>query len=139
MNNEYWLQKKTIGGWSHVTWYSTIDEAMSNFNRVSGDLNGYSWRVVKVELVEERLLTDAAPILSPETILTPARSNDWSKPVKLASDNPMATAIISEPSRHGLSGKIWMVNRQSGHKTRIDPSLMQEFEERGYIRGGPRS
>lgn len=36
-------------------------------------------------------------------------------------------------------GKIWMVNKSTGDKKRIDPTEQTLYEGRGYVRGGPRS
>lgn len=45
------------------------------------------------------------------------------------------------PGGRGLhfAGKVWMLNRQTGHKVRVDPLAVAGFEATGYVRGGPRS
>lgn len=138
--NEYWLQKKTIGGWSHVTWYDNIDQAKVNFDRASNGNSGYSWRLVKVEMIEKKLLEEAIPIEPPAVelaqVATPMATG-WDKP--MAVHLPVVATPSSSQARHGLAGKIWMVNRQTGHKTRIDPVEQQAFEANGYQKGGPRS
>lgn len=47
----------------------------------------------------------------------------------------------SKPDTRGMhfAGKIWMVNKSTGDKKRIDPSEQSLYEGRGYVRGGPRS
>jgi hypothetical protein len=62
MSNEYWLQKKTLGGWSHVTWYAIKEEAKLNFDRVSAGDSGYSWRLVKIEVIEQKLLDEVIEV-----------------------------------------------------------------------------
>lgn len=46
-----------------------------------------------------------------------------------------------EPTKghHGMTGKIWMVNKATNDKKRIDPSEQAVYEANGYVRGGPRS
>lgn len=36
-------------------------------------------------------------------------------------------------------GKLWMLNRTTGQRARIEPSELQSYEAQGYVRGGPRS
>lgn len=40
---------------------------------------------------------------------------------------------------HHFAGKVWMVNKTTGDKKRIDPSEQSTYEANGYVRGGPRS
>lgn len=42
-------------------------------------------------------------------------------------------------STHGLAGKVWVLNRTTGHRTRIDVSEVVSYEANGYVKGGPRS
>lgn len=149
MNNEYWLQKKTIGGWSQVTWYADKDQAMANFNNITRGDTGYSWRLIEANTVVEKLLEEVVEIEAPEFIpnfkkaeRAPVRANpildsraqgDWSKPMG-ASPIENAGALA-----HKGKGQIWVVNRTTAHKTKIDPARLQEFEANGYERGGPRS
>jgi hypothetical protein len=39
----------------------------------------------------------------------------------------------------GLAGKIWVFNRATGQRARIDAAEMASYEAKGYIKGGPRS
>lgn len=36
-------------------------------------------------------------------------------------------------------GKVWMLNRETGERARVDAGEVAGFESRGYVRGGPRS
>jgi hypothetical protein len=47
----------------------------------------------------------------------------------------------SKPDTRGMhfAGKVWMVNKSTGEKKRIDPSEQSLYEGRGFVRGGPRS
>lgn len=36
-------------------------------------------------------------------------------------------------------GKVWMLNRQTGERARIDVAEISQYEARGYVKGGPRS
>lgn len=40
---------------------------------------------------------------------------------------------------HHFAGKIWVINRQTDDKRRIEPNELAGFEAQGYVRGGPRS
>lgn len=109
---EYWLQKKTIGGWSHVTYYVTEAEARINFNKVSGDLNGYCWRLVKAEVIEEKLLNDVVEIDPPKMY-----------------EEPLKTGIINQ-AKSGWGNLIPAIPKSNGwgdvpqsgwNSTTIDP------------------
>lgn len=131
MPTEYWLQKKAFNSWSHVTWYDSLEEATTNFNKVSIEGNGYSWRMVRVEVVEVRLLEGERPVLPPEPeqpiiknsgwAATPA-SNGWAKPIE-----------------HGLAGKVWLANRELNQKKRVDPSEVDAMIKAGWFKAGPRT
>lgn len=41
--------------------------------------------------------------------------------------------------REALGGKLWMLNRMTGHRARINASELALYEGRGYVKGGPRS
>lgn len=60
---EYWLQKKTIGGWSNVTWYSEAEAAKINYDTLRKGV-GYSYRMCKVEVVEQHLLEEIVEVPS---------------------------------------------------------------------------
>lgn len=83
---EYWLQKKTIGGWSHVTWYDNPEQAKRNFDNCSKDNNGYSWRLVKVETVEVKMLEEVVTVEAPKVEIA-AKANVWAgNEVKVTAD-----------------------------------------------------
>lgn len=39
----------------------------------------------------------------------------------------------------GFLGKVWMLNRSTGARARIEASEIGNYEAKGYVRGGPRS
>lgn len=83
---EYWLQKKTIGGWSHVTWYDNLEQAKRNFDNCSKANNGYSWRIAKVETVEVKMLEEVVTVEAPKVEIA-AKANVWAgNEVKAAAD-----------------------------------------------------
>lgn len=144
MTTEYWLQKKTVGGWSHVTYYSDELEARTNLDKVAIPNNGYSWRLVKAEVIEERMLEEVVEVTKPSLEANEiAKAALWGKSVQDASNGWGASNTgwndKVEKQSHGLAGKVWMINRSTQTKTRVDPSQVAEFETRGFVRGGPRS
>lgn len=44
-----------------------------------------------------------------------------------------------EPKQHHLAGKIWMIHKETRNKVRISLTEITMYENKGYIRGGPRS
>lgn len=63
MTTEYWLQKKTIGGWSMVTSYQDEDQAWRNYiSCVGNGMSGYSWRLVEAKTIQEDMLNDVVTI-----------------------------------------------------------------------------
>lgn len=137
---EYWLQKKAFNSWSHVTWYSTIEEAQTNFNKVSVEGNGYSWRMVKVEVVEVRLLEGERPVLPPEPEQPIIKNSGWAAtPAAAGWGKPTAIDDIKAEGHHGLSGSVWMVHFGLKKKTRVPASQMAALIEQGYVKGSPRT
>jgi hypothetical protein len=140
---EYWLQKKAFNSWSHVTWYSTIEEAQTNFNKVSVEGNGYSWRMVKVDVVEERLNYDEPPVIRdepepPRPVASEFKST-WGAPTPGSWGKPMAISPIKDTGHHGLSGSVWMVHFGLKKKTRVPASQMADLVAQGYVKGSPRT
>lgn len=155
MPDEYWLQKKIIGGWSHVTWYADLATATENFNRASAGNSGYSWRVVKAETVVEKLLDEVveAPVI--EQPLKP--KSCWGMPLPASQDapklsgweqaasgwgnvtgnNPNPAGYGSVTGEHGLSGSVWLVHHGKKHKTRVAADKVAAMMADGYVRGGP--
>ena len=145
MPTEYWLQKKAFNSWSHVTWYDSLEEAKTNFNRVSVEGNGYSWRMVRVEVIEERLLEGERPVLKPEVedFIKPAppiKNSGWATtPAAAGWGNSTAIDDIKAEGHHGLSGSVWMVHFGLKKKTRVPADQMAALIEQGYERGSPRT
>jgi len=149
MPTEYWLQKKAFNSWSHVTWYATIEEAQSTLNRVAVEGNGYSWRMVKVDVVEERLLHDESPVLKAdedeEIVITPVPmpsappANGWGNNAKWISKEE-AQAQWPSKSNHGMIGKVWLGNPVTKEKKRVNPEVADQLLKTGnWIKAGPRT
>lgn len=57
---EYILQKKTLGGWSTVSYWTANEFEIANasFDKCSKGNNGYSWRLLKCEVFAEKRLEE---------------------------------------------------------------------------------
>lgn len=164
MVNEYWLQKKTIGGWSHVTWYDDLEQAQLNFNRVSAGDSGYSWRLVNVTTIQEKMLADVVNVEAPNVKLEAARSNVWAgtKPPEnkksgwgatpatvwgsnLTSNNPKPAVTPSgwgtppAKTEHGLSGSVWLAHAGLRQKKRVPADQVNDMIAQGWYKAGPRT
>lgn len=148
---QYYLEKRTLSTWSHVTWYATEEEALKNFNRVAVAGNGYSWRVVKVEVVEERILTGERPV-EPTHPMEPDRYRDDEDEVGTYKPNKYTTTISTDawrkadmgissnpPSNHGMVGKVWLGNPTTKEKKRVEPSMVEAMMKDGWVKAGPRT
>lgn len=139
---EYWLQKKTLGGWSHVTRYIELEEAKANYDRCSKGNSGYSWRLCEITVIEEKLLEDHSEVENIKPV-----SNGWSD-VK-ASDiwvntNPKSNLWAETPStsdvQHGMVGKVWMINHSSKVRMRANAEDVESLLATGlWQRGGPKT
>lgn len=58
---------------------------------------------------------------------------------QVAGDVENLTHGATDNQQHRFSGKVWMLNRASGERARVDAGEVASFEARGYVRGGPRS
>lgn len=148
---EYYLQKRTLSSWSHVTIYENKDEGLKNLNSASKD-SGYSWRLVEVKVVEERILTDEMKEQREQVDTKPQATGGWTKPEQQTSwgqtkiggagtrsdantwGNPPAPT-----SSHGLSGSVWLVNHTIKEKKRVPAAQVDVMIADGWVRGGPRT
>lgn len=68
----------------------------------------------------------------------------WTTPIKTQAPKPVEVpepVVVKEKSKsdHGNIGKVWMLNRQTSHRVRIEADQVSKYEWMGYVRGGPRS
>lgn len=86
--------------------------------------NGQHWLVRCCGETEEIALTKCRTLYEAEK----------AKSKKVFSDDKVKTL-----KQHHLAGKVWMINKTTNHKIRIDASEVSNYEWAGYIKGGPRS
>lgn len=42
-------------------------------------------------------------------------------------------------NQHRFSGKVWLLNRTTGERARVEANRVGDYESRGFVKGGPRS
>jgi len=140
MTTEYHLQKRGLSIWHYVTWYTTEAECKLNFDRVSVNGNGYSWRMVKVDVIEQKLNEGERECLPPEPEQPIIKNSGWAAtPAAAGWGKPTAIDDIKAEGHHGLSGSVWMVHFGLKKKTRVPASQMAALIEQGYVKGSPRT
>lgn len=108
MTDEYWLQKKTVGGWSNITWYDNLEQANKNYLNCLLQI-GYSYRLCKVEVIECKMLEEVTELPTPNETMeakgwaNPAQPSSWAKPMA-----PGATQGWGKPN--SLSGEAPIKN-----------------------------
>lgn len=163
MTTEYWLQKKTIGGWSHVTWYADKDQALKNFKTAVGNgMSGYSWRLIEAVELEVSMLQEVTEVTLPDnpvigeavTITNntdkPLKVNGWGQqtivepktswgrlPINIDKDKNISSVPIKP--EHGLSGSVWVINHKDRVKKRIKANELDSMLAQGYEKAGPRT
>lgn len=141
---EYWLQKKTIGGWSVVTWYDNQEQAEKNYNECI-KAKGYAWRLVKVETLHLQPLEDMIEVNQPqvEPFQDKPKVIGWadgpSKAPNQMANNPWGSTVPSVKPEHGLSGSVWVINHTLRVKARIAGNQLEKYLAEGYVRGGPKT
>lgn len=55
--------------------------------------------------------------------------------VEPAETNPWAATGRGQ----GFAGKVWMLNRATQERARVEANQVSAYEAKGYVRGGPRS
>lgn len=163
---EYWLQKKTIGGWSHVTSYHDEAQAKRNFASCVGNgMSGYCWRLVEVKEIEASMLNDVVPIMHDtdsgwiKTIEPKPDSSGWGafRPADIlvqdapksaeqptrrpwgqnsTSINPSPAILNPEASEHGLSGSVWVVHHGFKKKLRVNQETAKQLLAGGEWKRG---
>ena len=145
---EFWLQKKTIGGWSHVTSYQDEQQARTNYNRcIEGGMSGYSWRLCKVEAIEVAMLNDVVEVSQPEPdrpaniLIQGAPKSSWGTPPATWGEKRTSIDLPADSERpeHGLSGSVWLIHHGQRAKVRVKADEAQKYLDEGYVRGGPRT
>lgn len=161
---EYWLQKKTIGGWSQVTWYVDEAQARDNYKRCVGNgMSGYSWRLVEVKEIEISMLQEVVETPIPNnTVEEPINTNagwgqdkriikdnvwnGWSIPSDSSKHNPLEpkgavldNGVFVVAKEHGLTGSVWVINHLTRQKLRVSASELQKHLDNGFERGGPKT
>ncbi len=141
---EYRLEKKGLGRWEYVTWYSDKQEALLNLHNAATPLNGYSWRVVEINTIEQINLEDHTEPEPPEIVQDKPKSNGWGQVASWAdfktsvNPGPIATPSTSQLV-HGLVGSVWLVHHGQRAKVRVKASEAQRYIDEGYVRGGPKT
>jgi hypothetical protein len=127
-----------------ITYHSVNPDALTPWVAYIVLENGEYWGVRFSEHTEEAVI-DAAlnrwkiekakgERLSPSAPVTPTAKLPAmrTKPSTNLSTTP-------SPEATGLAGKVWMLNRTSGHRARINASELDSYLSQGYVKGGPRS
>lgn len=144
---EYYLQKKTLAGWSNITWYLDLEQARKNYIACVGNGNsGYSWRLVEGKVIECAMLEEVTDIAPPSPQPVPGKEilTGWGEPSLIppnrTSVNPgWADIPSSSQAVHGLSGSVWVIHHQLRQKSRIPGSELQKHLDNGFERCGPRT
>ena len=156
MTTEYVLQKKTLGGWSYVSWWSEneLDRAQRSYDSMTKGDTGYSWRLCKLEVMQEKLLDDTTEVPREEVEeVTPAKKawdsqHGWgATPAPKVGDtiswgNGEQSKVIvtaSPKSSHGLSGSVWVGNLSTKEKKRVPAAEADKLLADGWVRAGPRT
>lgn len=146
---EYWLQKRTLGGWSNVSWWSEheLEKANTSYQSCLKQV-GYSWRLIKVETLQEVRLQEEVEDKVQDSKEEQAKYNVWAgqasswnvgdKVVANGWGDTTITATAPE-KEHGMVGKVWMLHHARKEKIRVDPSQVDSLIIEGWERGGPRT
>ena len=146
---EYVLQKKLLGRWDYVTYYTEaeLETAKRSFDKVSKGDTGYSWRLVKLEVMDEKLLNDPTPLGKAEDV-----SEDWHSVNNSTSgwaNSPQAKVNAASwlksnggpvaDNKHGLTGSVWVGNPTTKEKKRVPAVEAEQMLANGWIKAGPRT
>lgn len=137
---EYVLQKKLLGRWDYVTWYdeSELDKAQRSFESMTKGDTGYSWRLVKLETLQEKLLMDHSECPKGDdeanTVAKAEASGGWTK-----SSQQTNWSSPAPKSNHGMVGSVWVGNPTTKEKKRVPAAEAATMLENGWVKAGPRT
>lgn len=132
---EYVIQKRGLAVWQYVTWYSDKEQALENFRKLQAG-QGYSYRLVELQVIEQSLLEGEREDIPPSVEAVEAvKSSGWSVP----SSDWGTPAPKTSNSEHGMVGKVWLGNPVTKEKKRVEPSLVDAMMKDGWIKAGPRT
>jgi hypothetical protein len=68
-------------------------------------------------------------------------SNEQAKQDRIVGDSEQEPSTFNRVmgQGHHFAGKVWVLNRETGHKTRVMPNRVNEYLDSGYVKAGPRS
>lgn len=157
---EYVLQKKLLGRWDYVTWYGAdeLDKAQRSYDNMTKGNTGYSWRLVRLEtlsekildgsreiergeVVEEKLLNNPVPVCGPEHNNQLLNINECDAADKSDGWTSKASgwSNASKKSDHGLSGSVWVGNPITKEKKRVPAAEAAKMLNEGWVKAGPRT
>lgn len=99
--------------------------------------DGSYWRVRFVGASEDDIIAHARKVFSEEK--SKQSKLEGATNIKEADSVPSVRGQGITPEASKVAGKVWMLNRTTGHRTRIDAKDYDAFVAKGYIKGGPRS
>lgn len=68
-----------------------------------------------------------------------AQETAFQAPVITETAKPVVSVSHGEGRGKANIGKVWMVNKATGQRARVEADSVSDFQSRGYVRGGPRS
>lgn len=125
--NDKWLAHMNLGSHIYMSFFGPTKEAAET--RARDWYEKERKRLGKQDTSEKKWSEDDWIKTDPK----PVDNAGWGNAQPISNDD------WGQPKIHALAGKVWMVNRATNHKTRIDPSEVDSYIANGYVRGGPRS
>lgn len=123
--NEKWLAYCVIGGQPLLVRFTGATEAEA----IERANNWYD-----SEKKHQNKITGVVELEDDEVASTAYKGDDgWTK-VK-----PVNDGWTSEPSEHGMVGKVWMINHSQQKRARINADELDYYINQGYVKGGPKT
>jgi transposase len=93
------------------------------------------------ETARQAKLTGKVELDDDEVSSKSYKNDGWGKPAagwgKASVNEGLNT--FAKTSNHGLTGKVWLANRELKEKKRVDPSQVDAMMAQGWFRAGPRT
>lgn len=159
MTIEYRLEKKVLGGWQSISWWSEAeyDKAITSYNSLAKPNCGFAYRLIKIEVMQECRLEEEKEISYKDEVAkiwsTPESElkNDWKAPPVKISDwgaTPVADgwgkpAVLNPrpagEGKPGAPGSVSLIHHGLKQRKRFKPEEVDDMIAQGWERGGART
>lgn len=122
--NDEWVSKKWL---AHMNLGNDVYMSFFGATKVEAEDKARLWYEREKSRIERQYVPDGQ--------VKVAVKSDWNA----GWGNALNAGNDWGNTEHKMAGKVWMLNRSTGDRARIEQNEVAKYEQNGYIKAGPRS